>query len=306
MIYTLTLNPSIDYVIDVENLELGKVNRTSKDFKFPGGKGINVSRILGNQKIDNIALGFLGGFTGKFIEDNLNSLGVKTEFIKVKGDSRINVKIKSNEETEINGAGPMISAENLESLFNRLDQLLEGDILVLAGSIPSTLPRDLYLQIQKRVSQKNVKVVVDTSGKALLEAIKNKPFLIKPNNHEIEEIFDVKINSEKELIKYGKDLVSLGAENVIISMAGDGALLITKDGVFKGNAPKGEVKNSVGAGDSLVGGFLAKYVETKDLITSFKNGIASGSASAFSLDLALAEDVNKLLPIIKIEKYEEV
>ncbi|MDT9337166.1 1-phosphofructokinase [Clostridium perfringens] len=306
MIYTLTLNPSIDYVIDVENLELGKVNRTSKDFKFPGGKGINVSRILGNQKIDNIALGFLGGFTGKFIEDNLNALGVKTEFIKVKGDSRINVKIKSNEETEINGAGPMISAENLESLFNRLDQLVEGDILVLAGSIPSTLPRDLYLQIQKRVSQKNVKVVVDTSGKALLEAIKNKPFLIKPNNHEIEEIFDVKINSEKELIKYGKDLVSLGAENVIISMAGDGALLITEDGVFKGNAPKGEVKNSVGAGDSLVGGFLAKYVETKDLITSFKNGIASGSASAFSLDLALAEDVNKLLPIIKIEKYEEV
>ncbi|HAT4124587.1 TPA: 1-phosphofructokinase [Clostridium perfringens] len=306
MIYTLTLNPSIDYIIDVENLELGKVNRTSKDFKFPGGKGINVSRILGNQKIDNIALGFLGGFTGKFIEDNLNSLGVKTEFIKVKGDSRINVKIKSNEETEINGAGPMITSEELDSLFNRLDQLVEGDILVLAGSIPSTLPKDLYLQIQKRVSKKNVKVVVDTSGKALLEAIKNKPFLIKPNNHEIEEIFDVKINSEKELIKYGKDLVSLGAENVIISMAGDGALLITKDGVFKGNAPKGEVKNSVGAGDSLVGGFLAKYVETKDLITSFKNGIASGSASAFSLDLALAEDVNKLLPIIKIERYEEV
>lgn len=306
MIYTLTLNPSIDYVIDVENLELGKVNRTSKDFKFPGGKGINVSRILGNQKIDNIALGFLGGFTGKFIEDNLKALGVKTEFIKVKGDSRINVKIKSNEETEINGAGPMITSEELDSLFNRLDQLVEGDILVLAGSIPSTLPKDLYLQIQKRVSKKNVKVVVDTSGKALLEAIKNKPFLIKPNNHEIEEIFDVKINSEKELIKYGKDLVSLGAENVIISMAGDGALLITKDGVFKGNAPKGEVKNSVGAGDSLVGGFLAKYVETKDLIVSFKNGIASGSASAFSLDLALAEDVNKLLPIIKIEKYEEV
>lgn len=305
MIYTLTLNPSIDYVIDVENLELGKVNRTSKDFKFPGGKGINVSRILSNQKVDNIALGFLGGFTGKFIEDKLNSLGVKTNFIKVNGDSRINVKIKSNEETEINGSGPMISDENLNSLFNRLDKLKEGDILVLAGSIPTTLPRDLYLQIQKKVSQKNVKVVVDTSGKALLEAIKNKPFLIKPNNHEIEEIFDVKITSEEELIKYGKELVSLGAENVIISMAGDGALLITKDGIFKGNAPKGEVKNSVGAGDSLVGGFLAKYVDTKDLIASFKNGIASGSASAFSLDLALAEDVNKILPIIEIKRYWE-
>lgn len=305
MIYTLTLNPSIDYVIDVENLELGKVNRTSKDFKFPGGKGINVSRILSNQSTENIALGFLGGFTGKFIEDKLIALGVKTEFIKVNGDSRINVKIKSNEETEINGAGPFISVGDLNSLFNRLDQLKEGDILVLAGSIPNTLPRDLYLQIQKKVSQRNVKVVVDTSGKALLEAIKNKPFLIKPNNHEIEEIFNVKINSEKELIRYGKELVSLGAENVIISMAGAGALLITKDSVFKGNAPKGEVKNSVGAGDSLVGGFLAKYVETKDLIASFKNGIASGSASAFSLDLALAEDVNKLLPIIEIKKYEE-
>lgn len=305
MIYTLTLNPSIDYVIDVENLELGKVNRTSKDFKFPGGKGINVSRILSNQKVDNVALGFLGGFTGKFIEDKLNSLGVKTDFIKVNGDSRINVKIKSIEETEINGFGPIISDKNLNLLFNRLDKLKEGDILVLAGSIPTTLPRDLYLQIQKKVSQKNVKVVVDTSGKALLEAIKNKPFLIKPNNHEIEEIFDVKINSEEELIKYGKELVSLGAENVIISMAGDGALLITKDGVFKGNAPKGEVKNSVGAGDSLVGGFLAKYVDTKDLIASFKNGIASGSASAFSLDLALAEDVNKLLPIIEIKRYWE-
>lgn len=305
MIYTLTLNPSIDYVIDVENLELGKVNRTTKDFKFPGGKGINVSRILGNQNTKNIALGFLGGFTGKFIEDSLINLGVKTEFIKVNGDSRINVKIKSNKETEINGAGPTISTENLNSLFEKLDKLAEDDILVLAGSIPATLPKTLYLQIQEKVSQKNVKVVVDTSGKALLEAIKNKPFLIKPNNHEIEEIFDIKINSEKELIQYGKKLVSLGAENVIISMAGDGALLLNKDGVFKGNAPKGKVKNSVGAGDSLVGGFLAKYVETKDLLASFKNGIASGSASAFSLDLALAEDVEKLLPIIKIQRYEE-
>ena len=304
MIYTLTLNPSIDYVIDVENLELGKVNRTSKDFKFPGGKGINVSRILGNQKIDNIALGFLGGFTGKFIEDNLKALGVKTEFIKVKGDSRINVKIKSNEETEINGTGPMITSEELEALFNRLDQLVEGDILVLAGSIPSTLPKDLYLQIQKRVSKKNVKVVVDTSGNALLEAVKNKPFLIKPNNHEIEEIFNVKINNTDELIIYGKKLNEMGAENVIISLAGDGALLICSQGVFFGNAPKGEVKNSVGAGDSLVGGFLAEYSKSSDLLKAFKNGIASGSASAFSLDLCEEEFVKKLLPIINIVPYK--
>ncbi|MGG5460701.1 1-phosphofructokinase [Clostridium sp. B9] len=305
MIYTLTLNPSIDYVIEVPNLELGKVNRTSQDIKFPGGKGINVSRMLSSQGTENIALGFLGGFTGEFINNKLKTYGITTNFIKVNGDSRINVKVKSNEETEINGAGPNISKENLDTLFKKLDALKEDDILVLAGSIPSTLPKDLYLQIQKRVCNNNVKVVVDTSGKALLEAIKNKPFLIKPNNHEIEEIFNVKIKSEKELISYGKKLVELGAENVIISMAGDGALLINSNGIFKGNAPKGEVKNSVGAGDSLVGGFLAEYVKTNDILKSFKNGIASGSASAFSLDLAKYEFVKELLPMIEINPYKE-
>lgn len=305
MIYTLTLNPSIDYVIEVPNLELGKVNRTSQDIKFPGGKGINVSRMLSSQGTENIALGFLGGFTGEFINNKLKTYGITTNFIKVNGDSRINVKVKSNEETEINGAGPNISKENLDTLFKKLDALKEDDILVLAGSIPSTLHKDLYLQIQKRVCNNNVKVVVDTSGKALLEAIKNKPFLIKPNNHEIEEIFNVKIKSEKELISYGKKLVELGAENVIISMAGDGALLINSNGIFKGNAPKGEVKNSVGAGDSLVGGFLAEYVKTNDILKSFKNGIASGSASAFSLDLAKYEFVKELLPMIEINPYKE-
>ncbi len=305
MIYTLTLNPSIDYVIEVPNLELGIVNRTSKDIKFPGGKGINVSRILSSQSTENIALGFLGGFTGEFIDNKLKSYGITTDFIKISGDSRINVKVKSNEETEINGAGPNISKENLEDLFEKLDKLKENDILVLAGSIPATLPKDLYLQIQKRVCNNKVKVVVDTSGKALLEAIKNKPFLIKPNNHEIEEIFNVKINSEQALISYGKKLVELGSENVIISLAGDGALLINKNGIFKGNAPKGEVKNSVGAGDSLVGGFLAEYIKTNDILMSFKNGIASGSASAFSLDLANYDFVKELLPLIQINKYKE-
>lgn len=300
MIYTLTLNPSIDYVIEVPNLELGIVNRTSKDIKFPGGKGINVSRILSSQSTENIALGFLGGFTGEFIDNKLKSYGITTDFIKISGDSRINVKVKSNEETEINGAGPNISKENLDNLFEKLDKLKENDILVLAGSIPATLPKDLYLQIQKRVCNNKVKVVVDTSGKALLEAIKNKPFLIKPNNHEIEEIFNVKLNSEQALISYGKKLVELGSENVIISLAGDGALLINKNGIFKGNAPKGEVKNSVGAGDSLVGGFLAEYIKTNDILMSFKNGIASGSASAFSLDLANYDFVKELLPLIQI------
>lgn len=303
MIYTLTLNPSIDYIVNVNDLKLGKVNRTSKDTKFPGGKGINVSRVLSTLGVKNEAFGFLGGFTGTFIEDTLKSLNIKTSFIRVQGDSRINIKLKSNEETEINGSGPTISKENLNELFEKLSILKDGDILVLAGSIQSTLPRDLYVEIQKHVSSKGVKVVVDTSGEALIESIKNKPFLIKPNNHEIEEIFQTKIDGIDNLIIYGKKLVEMGAENVIISMAGDGALLINSEGVYIGNAPKGKVINSVGAGDSLVGGFLATYSQTNDILKSFKNGIASGSASAFSLDLCTKTKVEELLHLINIKSY---
>ncbi|MCI5635360.1 MAG: 1-phosphofructokinase [Clostridiales bacterium] len=304
MIYTLTLNPSIDYVVNVNNLTLGKINRTLEDIKFPGGKGINVSRILSNQHVSNVALGFIGGFTGEFVEKSLKDLNIHTDFIKVSGDTRINVKVKSNTETEINGAGPKITDSELQSLFNKLSELKTNDILVLAGNIQNTLPSTLYSKIQNLVSKNGVKVVVDTSGNALLEAVKNKPFLIKPNNHEIEEIFNVKINNTDELIIYGKKLNEMGAENVIISLAGDGALLICSQGVFFGNAPKGEVKNSVGAGDSLVGGFLAEYSKSSDLLKAFKNGIASGSASAFSLDLCEEEFVKKLLPIINIVPYK--
>ena len=304
MIYTLTLNPSIDYVVNVNNLTLGKINRTLEDIKFPGGKGINVSRILSNQHVSNVALGFIGGFTGEFVEKSLKDLNIHTDFIKVSGDTRLNVKVKSNTETEINGAGPKITDSELQSLFNKLSELKTNDILVLAGNIQNTLPSTLYSKIQNLVSKNGVKVVVDTSGNALLEAVKNKPFLIKPNNHEIEEIFNVKINNTDELIIYGKKLNEMGAENVIISLAGDGALLICSQGVFFGNAPKGEVKNSVGAGDSLVGGFLAEYSKSSDLLKAFKNGIASGSASAFSLDLCEEEFVKKLLPIINIVPYK--
>lgn len=304
MIYTLTLNPSIDYIVNVDNLTLGKVNRTLDDIKFPGGKGINVSRVLSNQGVNNVALGFIGGFTGEFVETSLKNFNINTDFIKVSGDTRINVKVKSNIETEINGTGPTISANELQNLFDKLSQLKNDDILVLAGNIQKTLPSTLYSEIQSIVSKNNVKVVVDTSGSALLKAIKNKPFLIKPNNHEIEEIFNVKINNTDELIEYGKKLNEMGAENVIISLAGDGAILICSKGVFFGNAPKGDVKNSVGAGDSLVGGFLAEYSKSKDLLKSFKNGIASGSASAFSLDLCDKEFVKKLLPIINIVPYK--
>lgn len=302
MIYTLTLNPSIDYIVNVTSFEKGKVNRTDSDFKFVGGKGINVSKVLNNFNIKSIALGFIGGFTGEYIDKTLKTEGIETDFIYVAEDSRINVKLKSSEETEINGLGPKITKENLDSLMSKLELLKEGDILVLAGSIQNTLPRDLYLSIQEKVCSHNVKVVIDTSGKALTESLKNKPFLIKPNNHEIEEVFNVKIEDEQTLIHYGKKLLDMGAENVIISRAENGALLINKDGTFKGNCPKGIVVNSVGAGDSLVGGFLADYSTDGDIIKAFKTGIAAGSASAFSMELCRKCEVENLLKMINIEK----
>lgn len=302
MIYTLTLNPSIDYIISLNSVELGKVNRCTKTFKFPGGKGINVSRVLKNSGTDSVALGFVGGFTGEFINLTLNNLGIHTDFIKVKEDSRINVKIKSVDETDINADGPYIEKETLNLLLNKLNKLKDDDILVLAGKIQSSLPNNLYSKIQDIANKNNVKVVVDTSGKALLESVKNKPFLIKPNNFEIEEAFNIKIKDRNELIDYGKKLNTMGAENVIISLAGDGALLINNYGVFFGNAPKGEVKNSVGAGDSLVAGFLHEYSKSKNILDSFKRGIATGSASAFSLDLCDNNFVLELLPQIKLKK----
>lgn len=302
MIYTLTLNPSIDYLVNVDDFTLGKVNRGISDNKFPGGKGINVSRVLKNFHKDSICLGFIGGFTGEFIDNFLKSTGVKTDFIKVSGDSRINVKIKSSKETELNGSGPEVSNDDLNKLFDKLDDLNSEDILVLAGSIQNSLPSDLYLKIQKQLKLKGVKVLVDTSGKPLLDAIKLKPFLIKPNNHEIEEIFNVEISNSDELIYYGKKLVHMGAENVIISLGGNGAILITENKVFKGNAPKGIVKNSVGAGDSLVAGFLSEYIKDKNIVNAFKMGIATGSASAFSTDLCTKNDAINLLSEITIKE----
>lgn len=302
MIYTLTLNPSIDYLVNVDDFTLGTVNRGISDNKFPGGKGINVSRVLKNFHKDSICLGFIGGFTGEFIDNFLKSTGVKTDFIKVSGDSRINVKIKSSKETELNGSGPEVSNDDLNKLFDKLDDLNSEDILVLAGSIQNSLPSDLYLKIQKQLKLKGVKVIVDTSGKPLLDAIKLKPFLIKPNNHEIEEIFNVEISNSDELIYYGKKLVHMGAENVIISLGGNGAVLITENKVFKGNAPKGIVKNSVGAGDSLVAGFLSEYIKDKNIVNAFKMGIATGSASAFSTDLCTKNDAINLLSEITIKE----
>jgi len=302
MIYTITFNPSIDYIVEVKDFQVGEVNRVDTDYKYPGGKGINVSRVLNNLGIKNKAMGFIGGFTGAYVKSFLENEGVDTAFIDVKGDTRINTKLKSALETEINGIGPKIEKEDLEKLLMKLDTLTADDFLVLAGNVQSSLPVDIYAQIQERCKDKNVKVLVDTTGEALTCTLKHKPFLIKPNNHELSDIFNIEINSQEEVIKYGRELLNLGAENVIVSMAAKGAMLICSEGVYHAEAPRGQVKNSVGAGDSLIGGFLAKYSQSYDVVEAFKWGIASGSATAFSVDLCKKQGVEKLLDEVKIKK----
>lgn len=302
MIYTVTFNPSIDYVIKVENFTAGTINRVVDENKYAGGKGINVSRVLNNLGIKSRALGFIGGFTGQFIESFLQKEEIYTDFIQVNGDTRINVKLSSNEETEINGSGPNISNEDLDKLFRKIDALNSEDILVLAGNVQKLLSRRIYSQIQEKVKDKEVKVIVDTTGEALISTLKYKPFLIKPNNHELGEIFNVEIHKKEDIIKYSQKLREMGAQNVIISMAGEGALLICSEGVYHASAPKGIVKNSVGAGDSLIAGFIASYSKASNIAEAFKYGVASGSATAFSMDLCKMEEVEKLLVQVKITK----
>ena len=275
----------------------GAVNRSCYEEIYAGGKGINVSIVLNNLGVKNKTLGFIAGFTGDEIERRVRELGCDTDFIKLtEGISRINVKLKSNKESEINGQGPRISDEDLENMFQKIKTLKEGDILVLAGSIPSTIPKDIYERIMAMVEEKNVKTIVDATGKLLLNVLKYKPFLIKPNHHELGELFGIELKSHDEIIDYAKKLQDMGARNVLISMAGDGAIMVTEDGtVLKSDVPKGKLVNSVGAGDSMVGGFLAGYLENNDFEKAFKMGIATGSASAFSKGLATKEKVNELL-----------
>ncbi len=304
MIYTVTLNPSIDYVIKLDNLKNGEVNRTKEEYVYPGGKGINVSLILKELGYKSRALGFVSGFTGLYIKDTLKNKGLEEDFINLKnGFTRINVKVKSNEETEINGQGPNIDDESLNKLYEKLDSLKENDILVLAGSIPKTLDSSLYENIMKRLANKNVKIVVDATKDLLMNVLKHKPFLIKPNNHELEELFNVKLNGIDDIITYAKKLKEMGAKNVLVSMGKDGALLINEDEkVLISNVAKGEVKNSVGAGDSMVAGFIAGYLNSNNYEEALNLGAASGGATAFSNDLATKEDIYKLIDEIKIER----
>lgn len=297
MIYTVTFNPALDYVIRMESLKLGTVNRSSAEAVYYGGKGINVSTVLKNIGVDSVALGFVAGFTGKEIEEGVKNMGVATDFIKLpEGMSRINVKIKAEQETEINGQGPAISMEKVEKLFEKLDRLEKGDCLVLAGTIPASLPSDIYEQIMDRLQDKEIRIVVDATKDLLLNVLKYHPFLIKPNNHELGEMFGVVLKTDEEIVEYAKKLQERGARNVLISMAGDGAILLTETKeVYKMGVPKGTVVNSVGAGDSMVAGFVASYFKEHDYLKALKFGTATGSATAFSEGLATMDKVEELL-----------
>ena len=297
MIYTVTFNPSLDYIVSVDGFTLGRVNRTTKELVYPGGKGVNVSLVLKNLGMENTALGFIAGFTGTEIERGLKEWGCLTDFIKIpEGMSRINMKLRSREESEINGQGPRISEDALEELYRKLDAMEPGDVLVLAGSIPNSMPDSSYEQILARVQGRHIRSVVDATGDLLVNVLKYHPFLIKPNNHELEEIFHVPMDSKETIVAHAKKRQEMGAENVLISMAGDGAILVAADGgVWQSPAPKGNVVNSVGAGDSMVAGFITGYLKSQSYEEAFHMGICTGSASAFSERLATQEEVDGIL-----------
>lgn len=293
MVYTVTFNPSLDYIVSLNGFEMGMTNRTREEQMLPGGKGINVSTVLQNLGVENTALGFTAGFTGIEIERMIEDIGFRCDFIRIpNGFSRINVKLKDFDGTEINGIGPVIQKKEVEELFRKLDRLQKGDVLVLAGSIPESLPDCLYRDILDRLSGKEILCVVDATRDLLLNVLKYQPFLIKPNNHELGEIFGVELQTREAVIPYARKLQEKGARNVLVSMAGEGAVLVAENGEVYGKpAPQGTLVNAVGAGDSMVAGFLAGWLEQRDYEHAFCMGVAAGSASAFSKYLATREEV---------------
>ena len=299
MIFTVTFSPAIDYVVDLNKLEIGEINRTVREFAYPGGKGINVSLVLANLGKPSVATGFLGGFTGDYIKSELARRGIASGFIEVDGVTRINVKIRAGKETAINGQGPHITAENIEQLIRQLERLGKEDLLVISGTVPSSLPADIYERILERIKDAGVTLIVDATKDILLNTLKYHPLLVKPNKEELEEMFEVKITNDDELILTAKRLLALGAENVIVSLGGDGALLVGRNvETSLREAPQGKVVNTVGAGDSLVAGFIDAYVDTHDVSAAFRRGIATGSASAFSETLATKEEVEAVLKLM--------
>ncbi len=301
MIYTITFNPALDYITQVENFKTGEINRTKTETILPGGKGLNVSIVLKNLGIENTALGFVAGFTGEELIRKLETQGVKTDFVKVKdGITRINVKISSVndnsvEETALNGMGPQITKENIEELMNKIQNMTVDDFVILSGSIPKNIDNNIYEKICEILNEKGITFIVDSTQELLINVLKYKPFLIKPNKEELKETVKRNIHTKEDIINSAKTLQEMGAQNVLVSLGNDGAILITKEGeTYFSEAPKGQVINTVGAGDSMVAGFLAGYYKTKDYEYALKMGVSAGSASAFSVNLATKEEVDSI------------
>ena len=301
MIYTVTFNPSIDYIVSMKDFSLGKTNRASDEKMFPGGKGLNVSTVLNNLGITNIALGFIAGFTGNEIQRLIKARGILCDFIKLpEGNNRINVKLKNFDGTEINGNGPIIEPTKLQELLNQLKRLKDGDTLILAGSIPNSLPPHIYQIIMEELKDKNINIVIDATKDLLMNALSYSPFLIKPNKHELEEIFDTKISSKDDAIRYARHLQRHGAKNVIVSLSGNGAVFVSEEGEsFVADVPPGKLINAVGSGDSMIAGFLAGWENTHNYEYAFKMAIAAGSASAYSEELATKDEIMNLLTYIQ-------
>ena len=295
MIYTVTFNPAIDYVVKTQAIVMGSVNRADSEQIYFGGKGINVSAVLAELGVRSKALGFTAGFTGEAIEQGVEAMGIDADFVRLKsGNSRINVKIRAAEETELNGQGPDIDDEALSELFSKLDKLKDGDTLILAGSIPNSLPDDVYERILGMLSDRDIRTVVDAAGELLLRVLKYKPFLIKPNDYELGELFGVNISTYDGVVEYAVKLQSMGSRNVLVSMAGSGAILLCENGrLIKCGACSGTVRNSVGAGDSMLAGFVAGSADN-DLDYALKLGTACGGATAFSDGLARKELIDEL------------
>lgn len=306
MIYTVTFNPSLDYIVSVDDFQLGMTNRTASEMIMPGGKGINVSILLNNLGIKNTALGYIAGFTGSHIEKSVADIGINADFIRIgDGLSRINLKIKNIDGTEINGMGPVISQEKVEELMERLDGLTAEDVLVLAGSIPSSMSDDIYQTIMRRLKGRDVLIAVDATSSLLLNVLEYHPFVIKPNHHELGEIFGVKLTERHQVVEYAKALQNKGARNVLVSMGGMGAVLVSEDGgVYEADAPEGKLKNSVGAGDSMVAGFLAGWLNSNSYEEAFRMSVGAGSASAFSDSFATREEVEEVASRVVVERID--
>lgn len=303
MIYTLTLNPAIDYYMSMENFQLGSLNSLEEGYTLPGGKGINVSKVLKNFSVESKALGFVGGFTGDYIKKHLNEYEIESDFIELQENTRINIKLKTKDsETEIAGKSPTISKENIEELLKKFEEIKKDDVVILSGSVPNSISKSIYADIIKLLP-KDCKVILDTRGLPFVEGLKEGVFLTKPNNHELEEFFNRKLNNIEEIIQAGKDLKALGSKNVLISLGKDGSILITEKEVYIGNAPQGKLISSVGAGDSMVAGVVYGIAKGMTLEDSYKYGIASGSSTAFSEGLTTFEGMNSLLNKIEIKKY---